>query len=164
MAETSEGLVRLAGFRDAETIARMSRELVEHGLVWRYRPYRIRQLLRDRDAVVIVACKSSAVSGFAIMRFAETSAHLNLLAVDQGRQRSGIASAMLAWLRASCQIAGIGRINLEVRRNNTQAIRFYEKHGFTRLGLHRGYYDGREDAVLMSCRLIPADLEEKRPG
>lgn len=39
---------------------------------------------------------------------------------------------------------------LEVRSSNEAAIRLYERFGFERTGLRRGYYSDGEDAVLMS--------------
>lgn len=39
---------------------------------------------------------------------------------------------------------------LEVRASNAAAMRLYERFGFARVGLRRGYYADGEDAVLMS--------------
>ena len=39
---------------------------------------------------------------------------------------------------------------LEVRTSNLSAIRLYERFGFRRKGIRRGYYtDNREDALIM---------------
>ena len=46
---------------------------------------------------------------------------------------------------------GITMIHLEVRAGNETAIRLYERQGFVRDGLRKGYYtDPTEDAVLMT--------------
>ena len=46
---------------------------------------------------------------------------------------------------------GVTTIHLEVRESNTAAIALYEKYGFIRDGLRRGYYEEpKEDALLMS--------------
>ena len=163
MAETGQRVIRLARSTDAEFIGALSRVRIEHGLSWRWRPVRIRRLLADRRTTVIVAEDEGTLSGFAIMSFAETSAHLNLLAVRKQFGGIGVATSLMEWLVGSCRVAGTGRINLEVRAGNSRAISFYRRHEFEQVGLHRGYYDGREDALLMSRRLIPLEQEAKRP-
>ena len=98
------------------------------------------------------------------MSFAESSAHLNLLAVSKQFSGLGVASSLLGWLRKSCGVAGIGRINLEVRAGNDHAISFYRRHGFQQVGIQRGYYEGREDAILMTQQIIPPEIEQQRPA
>jgi ribosomal-protein-alanine N-acetyltransferase len=47
-------------------------------------------------------------------------------------------------------------ILLEVRRSNRAAIALYRAHGFTAIGIRRGYYsDTSEDAVEMMLALDP---------
>ncbi len=41
--------------------------------------------------------------------------------------------------------------HLEVREHNDKAIKLYQRLGFTKIGRRKNYYQGREDAVLMSC-------------
>jgi ribosomal-protein-alanine N-acetyltransferase len=46
---------------------------------------------------------------------------------------------------------------LEVRINNKQAIKLYERLGFERVGLRKGYYsDTGEDAILMTSTQLEA--------
>ena len=50
---------------------------------------------------------------------------------------------------------GSRRITLEVRASNDPAIRLYEKLGYARVGLRKGYYEKpREDAVIMQRDLL----------
>ena len=45
---------------------------------------------------------------------------------------------------------------LEVRPSNAAAQQMYERYGFVRIGIRRGYYparDGREDAIVMRVAL-----------
>ncbi|HRE90915.1 MAG TPA: GNAT family N-acetyltransferase, partial [Myxococcota bacterium] len=42
------------------------------------------------------------------------------------------------------------RVLLEVRGSNISAIKVYERQGFVRVGVRRGYYGDGEDAVLMA--------------
>ena len=51
---------------------------------------------------------------------------------------------------------------LEVRVSNADAIRLYERLGFERRGIRRGYYtDNREDALIMWRESVPAEQEQE---
>ena len=113
MSETVK--LRLARVADADAIGRMSRDLIEAGLDWNWRPARVAAQIRRRDTLVLVACHEARLAGFAIMRFAEETAHLNLLAVRRCYQRTGIGRRLLRWLEKSAWTAGIASIHLEVR-------------------------------------------------
>ena len=97
------------------------------------------------------ASTHSAVLGFAILQRNLDEGELLQIAVGTEYRRSGIAdelmTATLLWAKSS----GIRMIFLEVRESNAPAIMLYEKHGFKKAGLRRGYYiDPKEDAVVMS--------------
>ena len=163
MGETTSRDVRLARQGDARELGQMSRQLIEHGLAWRWRPGRIRHAILAPDTTVIVTDAGDRTAGFALVSFAETTAHLSLLAVSPQYQRQGIAGGMLDWIVASCRVAGIARLSLEVRSANNTAISLYRRYGFERTGLRRGYYDGREDALSMQLHLIDPITETHRP-
>ena len=163
MPEAAASVIRLAKLKDAAVIARMSRDLIEEGLPWRWRTARVARHVRDRDTIVIVAESHGELLGFAILGVASDTAHLNLLAVSRGARRQGVASTLLDWLMASCGVAGLSSITLEVRSRNQGAIRFYERHGFVSSGTRRGYYEGIEDATVMACQLIDPQTEARRP-
>jgi ribosomal-protein-alanine N-acetyltransferase len=57
---------------------------------------------------------------------------------------------LLCWLEVSARIAGLRAICLQVRAANASAIAFYRRAGFVETGFHAGYYQGIEDAVLMT--------------
>jgi hypothetical protein len=59
--------LRLARHSDAPTLAAMSRDLIETGLGWHYRPERIERLLNDPETATVVACDNKRTAGFAIM-------------------------------------------------------------------------------------------------
>ena len=76
--------------------------------------------------------------------------HVMNVAVDPDYQRRGIATRLLERLfELTAGDDGRG-YTLEVRVSNGDAIRLYEKLGFERHGIRRGYYtDNREDALIM---------------
>ena len=100
------------------------------------------------------------MEGYAVMSVAAAEAHLLNLCVRPTRQRRGLGSDLLAWLLDRAQAGGAREIFLEVRPSNVAAARLYERAGFRRVGLRRNYYradNGREDAVVLSRRLVPGD-------
>jgi ribosomal-protein-alanine N-acetyltransferase len=150
-ADTHGGALHLgfADRADADAIAAMSRDLIEHGLAWTYRADRIERYLRHPEAVVLAAREREALAGFAIMHFGDERAHLALLAVLPASRRRGIALAMLAWLAKSAAVAGMTSIHVELREGNHAAHALYRRAGFAETLRVPGYYAGRETAVRM---------------
>jgi ribosomal-protein-alanine N-acetyltransferase len=143
-------LIRLARDSDAHCIAVMSRCLVEVGLRgWSWDPARVKRAIRYRETCVVVAELEQQVVGFTIAEFCDTRVHLSLLAVNAAQQRSGIGSALVAWLEQSALTAGITGIELELRANNRGARFFYEALGFAFVRSIPGYYSGVETAHKM---------------
>lgn len=139
----------LAGIGDAPVLAQLSRDLIEAGLGWEYRPQRIAAIIADAETSTVVARVRARLVGFAAMRFGEDRAHLILLAVQPACQRRGLARAMLDWLLESARVAGVASIHVELRADNAPAFAFYRAMGFAETFRVPGYYRGREAAVRM---------------
>jgi ribosomal-protein-alanine N-acetyltransferase len=157
--------MRLARPEDARRISLMSRDLIERGLPWSWGTARVTQEIRCPDTVVLIACRRELIVGFAVMRFLQESAHLNLLAVDVRYQRLGIGRRLIEWLEKSAQVAGTFIISLEVRVTNERARAFYRRLGYTELARIPRYYSGREAAMRMSRDLrvhYPTDFSRER--
>jgi [ribosomal protein S18]-alanine N-acetyltransferase len=87
--------------------------------------------------------------GYLICSRYDTVWHVMNLAVDSDRQRTGLASALLAELYARVD-EDDAHFTLEVRRSNLVAIHLYEREGFRAAGVRRRYYqDNGEDALVM---------------
>ena len=140
----------LARRDDAPEIADMSRIMIEHGLPWTWDERRVRRCIGHRESVVVVARDRRRLAGFAIMEYLDVDAHLNLLAVRPGYRMQGVGRQLLDWLESSARTAGIFLVRLEVRAGNDAAMRFYRKLGYLEAGRRRGYYSGREDALIMT--------------
>jgi ribosomal-protein-alanine N-acetyltransferase len=150
--------LRLAGRGDSNAIAAMSRDLVEAGLGWTYRPERIRRLIGNRESNTLLACDASGPVGFAVMQFSDERAHLILMAVRASHQRRGVGREMLQWLIESAVVAGSASVHLELRAGNRSAIDFYRALGFSQTLLVSGYYQGRENALRMIRVLRPPQM------
>jgi len=153
--------VRLADAADAAAIAAMSREYIEYGLPWRWRPERVARAIRHPDTNVVVAGPPGALTAFGIMSYLETDAHLLLFAVHPLSRRQGLGSAVLRWLEDVARAAGSTRIRVEARRENEAARHFYSEHGYHERTLAPGMYAEVVDGVRLEKWLRSRDL---RPG
>jgi ribosomal-protein-alanine N-acetyltransferase len=149
--------VRLALTRDAPAIAALSRDCIEQRLRWLWTPERVRRSILDRATNVVVVTDETALIGFAIMRYGDDEAQLDLFAVAPKYRRRGIGSGLVAWLEVTARTAGVGVIRLQVRATNAPAIEFYRRAGFREAGLDRRYYQGVEDALLMAKDTTPEE-------
>ncbi|WP_334190531.1 ribosomal protein S18-alanine N-acetyltransferase [Noviherbaspirillum sp.] len=142
--------VGLAVPGDATGISLLSRNVIEQGLSWSWTPRRVANSIADRSTNVAVVRHEHRLAGFAIMKYAESEAHILLLAVHPDQRRKGVGLALLAWLEATARVAGIDLIRLEVRAGNAGAIAFYRQSGFREMHQRKRYYQGIEDALCMA--------------
>ena len=81
--------------------------------------------------------------------------HLVSIAVLPEYRRKGVGSALLAkTIEVMDRVYNVDAIYLEVRVSNAPAIRLYEKFGFKKVRVWRGYYRDGEDAYIMVKRLV----------
>ena len=139
-----------ARIADAARLATMSHDYVETGLKPAWSTSRITWHIRHPESIVLTARATDVVSGFAIMRYADDVAHLNLLAVDPAFRRRGVARRLMAWLEETAFTAGTFIIGLELRATNEAAFAFYSALGYRELGRVPGYYQGVEPAIRMA--------------
>ncbi|SEA91606.1 GNAT family N-acetyltransferase [Variovorax sp. YR216] len=145
--------ITLAQTADARGIAELSRDAIERGLSWRWTERRVLRAIRSEETNVVVAHRDGVLLGFGIMQYGDDEAHIALFAVRTERRRSGVGSALLAWLEATAAVAGMRAIRLEARAGNAAAKAFYRRHGFAEYASSPGYYEDVEDAVRMVKRL-----------
>ncbi len=147
---------------DAKTSALMSKRLIEAHLPWSWTPKRVAKHIRHRGSVVLTARTGSKLAGFAIMQFSDTTAHLNLLAVETKYEGLGIGRRVVEWLEATAITAGTFDIALEVRAANVGARWFYRRLGYREDRCIAGYYCRVENAVRM-VRDLRADCGKNAP-
>lgn len=138
-----------ARLSDAALLAAMSQELVEAGLRPSWGRERIGVHIRHPESVVLRARCGVMIAGFAIMRYADELAHLNLLAVDPEHRRRGVGRRLVRWLEETALTAGTFSIGLELRSDNAGARAFYAALGYRELARIPGYYQGVEAAIRM---------------
>jgi ribosomal-protein-alanine N-acetyltransferase len=104
-------------------------------------------VLRDADGVL---------AAYSVMMIALDEVHLLNLTVARHAQRTGLGWRTLEWMAEVARGYGARTMLLEVRPSNEAALRLYQRYGFERIGVRRGYYPasgGREDAIVMRIAL-----------
>ena len=82
--------------------------------------------------------------------------HVISIAVLQEYRRRGIGSALMSEaLKAFKEKYDVDAVYLEVRVSNQPAINMYEKFGFVKARIVKGYYRDGEDAYVMVKRMKP---------
>jgi ribosomal-protein-alanine N-acetyltransferase len=112
------------------------------------------ELARGSERHYIVARTGAAVIGYAGLMFVVGDAHVTNIAVVADRQRSGVATRLLAALAWEAINRGCEAMTLEVRVSNTGAQALYRGFGFVPAGVRQRYYENTEDAIVMWCHDI----------
>ena len=79
-----------------------------------------------------------------------TEGEITNVAVLQVQRYHGVGGLLLDELLRIAGQKGIAKIVLEVRASNDSAIRLYERKGFQKVGVRKGFYEfPKEDADIM---------------
>ncbi|HET9898133.1 MAG TPA: ribosomal protein S18-alanine N-acetyltransferase [Streptosporangiaceae bacterium] len=110
----------------------------------------------------LVAHIGGQVVGYGGLLGAGGQSDVVTLAVAIRHWGQGIGSALLKALMAEASRRGCGEIFLEVRTDNNRAQDLYRRHGFTAIGIRRGYYQpSGADALVMRRDLAGAGAEDQ---
>jgi ribosomal-protein-alanine N-acetyltransferase len=96
------------------------------------------------EPVETIAC------GYAAVSIVADIAELQRIAVAAPHRRTGIASALLARVDQEATRRHADRLLLEVRDDNTGALAFYARHGFTELDRRVRYYADGTTAIVLA--------------
>jgi len=100
------------------------------------------------------------VAGFWVM---VDEAHITTIATRNDYRRQGIGERLLiSTIEMATQLSA-KVVTLEVRLSNKEAQALYQKYGFRKAGVRRGYYsDNGEDALLMTTHTMSSALFQSR--
>ena len=91
-----------------------------------------------------------AVIGYAGLWILSDEAHISTIALDPQWQGMGLGELLLTGLIELAYKQTAVLITLEVRRGNRKAQALYRKYDFELVGVRPRYYQGKEDALLMT--------------
>lgn len=90
----------------------------------------IERKLRVNPELFLVTEVHNTVVGTIMGGYEGHRGWINYLAVSLAHQRQGIATAMMSEVQLKLSAMGCAKINLQVRNNNHEAIRFYQALGY----------------------------------
>jgi ribosomal-protein-alanine N-acetyltransferase len=137
---------------DLEEVVRAEREI--YPFPWTHGNFQ--DSLRAGYSAWVLRGDGGALRAYAIVMLALEESHLLNLSVARPFQRRGLGWSTLEWVAEVSRGHGARTMLLEVRPSNPAAARLYERWGFQRIGVRRGYYPaagGREDAIVMRATL-----------
>lgn len=109
--------------------------------------------LTRKDAMFLVVEEKGEILGYCGLLMVMDEGDVTNVAVRRDRQREGIGNFLMESMLRLAYEQGIRTVHLEVRAGNSVAVRLYERLGFVKDGIRKGYYtDPVEDAVLMTRR------------
>ena len=96
---------------------------------------------------------SGEIVGFAGIKVILDEADIMNIVVKKDFRNNGIGSLLLDYLISYSKNINLKTITLEVNEINIPAIKLYEKFDFEKLGIRKKYYNGENDAIIMSKKI-----------
>ncbi len=113
------------------------------------------QIFTDNRSLNEIALIEGNIVGYVVaLIMDERLADIENIAVDPDHTREGIGSVLIRAIEKKLQSMGIGRIILEVRDRNTEAIEFYGKHGYKIMDYLKNYYVEKYRGSRSAYRMI----------
>ena len=111
--------------------------------------------VRAGYSVWVLRSEGAVLVAYSVMTLMIDEAHLLNLSVARDRQRAGFGWRTLEWMAEVARGYGARTMLLEVRPSNESAVRMYQRYGFEKIGVRRGYYPAPagEDALVMRVAL-----------
>jgi [ribosomal protein S18]-alanine N-acetyltransferase len=111
------------------------------------------QELCNANSRVLVAEQNGEVTGYLCCWRVVDELHILKVAVLSEYRRHGVGRILLEHALAQARQSGACQAHLEVRQSNLAALTLYKNLGFHVVGERRGYYENKEDALVLICDL-----------
>ena len=119
----------------------------------------MRRFAEAANARIVVAEADAGLAGFCIVQLERTRiAYLVTLDVAPAWRRQGIATEIMMRAEAIVCEDACSDMMLHVFVGNEGAIRFYEGHGYHRVGLEAGFYGVDADGTILDAAVYRKKL------
>lgn len=137
---------------DFEALWRLDQDCFPPGIA--YSKQELKAYIRHRGAFTLVALdeRDHKPLGF-IVAHAGATGHIVTIDVSAAARRSGVGSTLLRTAESRLHAAGSGAVGLETAVDNTAAIAFYKRHGYSVTRVWPHYYSNGVDALVLNKSL-----------
>lgn len=114
-----------------------------------WKPSILKSELESLNSKYIVAKENDKIVGFAGIILLPDDAEITNIVTKKSERKKGIGNLLLAKI---IEMARKERsvISLEVNEKNEIAIELYKKYGFEKVGIRKKYYNGTDNAIIMT--------------
>ena len=131
-----------------ERLWQMDQECFPPGIA--YSKPELRAYMRQRGAFTLVAAEGDGgvTEGFIVAQ-AGTKGHIVTIDVLQAARRKGVGSQLLQAAENRLKQGGSLAVGLETAVDNTEALKFYKRHGYSVFRSWPRYYSNGVDALVL---------------
>ncbi len=109
--------------------------------------------IENPNTVYFVALDNDNIVGFAGIIITPQDVEITNIVTKKTERKKGIGNLLLDKLINKAKELKQNIISLEVNEKNEIAIHLYEKYGFEKIGVRKKYYNGKNNAIIMTKNL-----------
>lgn len=118
-----------------------------------WKPSILKSELENPNSHYVVAIENEEVLGFAGIIVSLDDSEITNIVVRKDIRKKGIGTMLLEKLIEMSKDLKKDSISLEVNEKNCAAIKLYESLDFKALGSRKKYYNGKDDAIIMTKKI-----------
>ncbi len=106
--------------------------------------------LENENSKYIVAKENDEIIGFAGIIVTPIDVEITNIVTKKSKRKKGIGKELLEKIIEIAKQTEMEKISLEVNEENKVAIHLYENNGFEKIGIRKKYYNGKNNAIIMT--------------
>lgn len=118
---------------------------------WNYNILK-QELLSETSHLFVAKTSDNTIVGFVGVQLILDEASITNIVTKISSRNQGIGSLLLEYAINFSKNNGMSNITLEVNEKNIYAIKLYKKFGFEQTGLRKKYYNGSDNAIIMTLK------------
>ena len=96
---------------------------------------------------------TNLVIGICVFQVVLDEAQINYFVVKKKFRKQGFGSYLMSYLIKKCEKLNLKKLLLEVSQSNVTAERFYNRYGFSTVGIRKNYYKDGSHALLKEKKI-----------